>query len=147
MKHLAIIATGLLAATTTWAAPQIVEVEASEFVASSVLESIGSTSASPLVQKQRVDFGWVEVHTTEYRYLTFENNGEEDLTNVTLGLRGDSAFGGATNCEDVLPAGTSCDIRLDFRPWHIGSFWGTLVADSDQFNAEVDLWGYGEDRR
>lgn len=97
--------------------------------------------------QQVVDFGFVEVNTTEYRMLRFENNSEEDITGIEMTITGDTAFGGATNCEDVLAAGATCDIRLDFRPWHTGSFWGDFHVRADNFDADVSLRGWGERRR
>ena len=94
-----------------------------------------------------VDFGFVKVHMSEYRALRFENNSEEEITNIEMSITGSSAFGGVTSCKDTLAAGETCDIHLDFVPWYQGSFFGGFHIQSDNFDEDISLRGWGEWRQ
>ncbi len=140
----------LIASTAAHAKIQIVdENSAQNYFDSLVNERMQTISHSQERNKgaveifNTVDFGTVDVNQTESRMLRFENNSNDPITDIVITLSGDTAYGGATDCEEILPAQDYCLIRIDFRPWHSGYFSGRLRIDSLEFAADVGLRGWG----
>ena len=88
------------------------------------------------------NFGGVRVHWSRWADIYLRNTGHEYLPIHNVYVSG-SAFWGWSNCPRYLAPGYSCYARVEFRPWHEGSFYGRLRFEFPYRGINVDLYGYG----
>lgn len=121
---------------------------ASTLVAAVPVAAAASVSASPSV----LDFGKVQVGTTNVVYLTITNTGDQDL--ALAGFGGNLPFGvdfPAGTCYTVNPIqpGSSCTIAATMSPTKPGKYSSplqaqfTLYSDHSALVATVDVTGVG----
>lgn len=88
------------------------------------------------------NFGNVRVNWSEWTDIYLRNTGPQPLSVRGIFVTG-SAFWAWSNCPNWLAPGQSCVTRVEFRPWHEGSFSGRLRYSLGDGNIYVDLFGWG----
>lgn len=88
------------------------------------------------------NFGNVRVNWSEWADIYLRNTGVEPLNVRGVFIMG-SAYWAWSNCPNLLYPGQSCLTRVEFRPWHEGSFTGRLRFAFPYDSIYVDLYGWG----
>lgn len=88
------------------------------------------------------DFGQVPVGETYYTFFTLTAPADKDLKITDIVISGDM-YAAFTECDEVLPAGTSCDTEVDFAPTTAGIHEGQLGFTTELGNILVNLKGEG----
>jgi hypothetical protein len=88
------------------------------------------------------DFGKVPVGEIYYTLFTLSAPADKEIKITEITISGEM-YNGVTECGDVLPAGESCDIEVDFAPTSVGQHLGQLSIKTDIANVLVNLKGEG----
>jgi len=87
------------------------------------------------------NFGSVPVNFSRYADFTLRNVGNQPVYLRGVFIIG-SAFWAWSNCPPYLFPGQACLTRVEFRPWHEGSFNGRLRFAFPTDNIYIDLFGW-----